>query len=175
MDLAKYVFALLYNEQYKDRLEKALKELSSLFGEIDFISEEFHFPYLERYYGKEMGSPLRKLYISVKGLKDKAHLVEIKLKAIEIERELSVRGSRTVNIDPGYLDESQLILASHKRRGARVYLGKGVYAEIELLYVYGAFRPLYWTYRDYRLPEVREIFGKIRKLYLKERKGSPNS
>ncbi len=172
MDLAKFVFAILYNESFKEELEKALEELRNNFGKIDFLSPEFHFWFLERYYGKEMGAPLKKFYASVEGLKDKEMLVEIKLKTMELEKKLSVKERRTVNIDPGYIDESQLILASHKRRGARVYLGRGVYAEIELLYVYGDFRPLYWTYRDYRHPAVREIFKKIREKYLKERKTS---
>ena len=170
MDLAKFVFAILYNEHHKDKLSKALQELYSLFGEADYLSPEFHFQFLERYYGKEMGTPLKKFYISVKGLRDKEELVQVKLKTMEIEEKYSINGKRTVNIDPGYVDESQLILASHKRRGARVYLSKGIYAEIELLYVYGDFHPLYWTYRDYRYPEVRKIFRDIRKLYLKERK-----
>ena len=174
MDLAKFVFAVLYNENYKDYLHKAIEEISSLFGEIDYLSSEFHFDFLERYYGKEMGTPLKKLYFSVKGLKDKEELVSVKLKTMEIEKKYAINGKRTVNIDPGYVDESQLILASHKRRGARIYLSKGIYAEIELLYVYGEFHPLYWTYRDYRYPEVRKIFQDIRKLFLKERKSSHN-
>ncbi len=170
MDLAKFVFAILYNEKHKDKLSKALKELYSLFGEADYISAEFHFKFLERYYGKEMGTPLKKFYLSVKGLKNKEELIQIKLKTMEIEEALSVDRRRTVNIDPGYVDESQLILASHKRRGARIYLRKGIYAEIELLYAYGDFHPLYWTYRDYRYPKVRKIFQDIRKVYLKEKK-----
>jgi len=174
MDLAKFVFAVLYNENYKDNLHKAIGEISSLFGEIDYLSPEFHFDFLERYYGKEMGAPLKKLYFSVKGLKDKEELVSVKLKTMGIEEKYAINGKRTINIDPGYVDESQLILASHKRRGARIYLSKGIYAEIELLYVYGEFHPLYWTYRDYRYPEVRKIFQDIRKLFLKERKDSHN-
>lgn len=170
MDLAKFIFAILYNESYKDNLLKALEDLNSLFGDADYISPEFHFQFLERYYGREMGRPLRKLYLSVKGLKDKGKLVDVKLTTIEIEKKYAIEGRRTINIDPGYIDESQLILASRKRRGARIYLDKGIYAEIELLYVYGNFHPLYWTYRDYRYPKIREIFKNIRKLYLDERK-----
>lgn len=170
MDLAKFVFAILYNENYEENLNKSLKEIFTIFGKPDYISRKFHFEFLERYYGKEMGKPLKKFYISVEGLKDKEFLVEAKIKTMEIEKDFSVKGKRVVNIDSGYVDESQLILASHKRRGARIYLSKGIYAEIELLYVYGDFHPLYWTYKDYRNPEVRKIFKEIRKLYLKERK-----
>ena len=172
MDLAKYVFAILYSERYKENLLNALEDIYASFGEADFVSCEFHFPFLERYYGKEMEPPLKKLFLSVKGLRDKEELVEVKLRTMQMEKKYSINGNRAVNIDPGYLDESQLILASHKRRGARVYLGRGIYAEIELLFVYGDFRPLYWTYRDYRHPDVRKIFRHIRKLYLRERKSS---
>ena len=173
MDLAKFTFSILYNENKKDKLELALKRIEEEFGGIEEVSKEFYFPFLENYYGKEMGSPLKKVYLSLKGLKDKGELVEVKLKSIEIEKELSQEGKRTVNLDPGYVDESQLILASHKRRGARVYLGRGIYAEIELLFVYGDFRPIYWTYKDYRHPEVRAFFKKVRKSFLKERKALP--
>jgi len=120
MDLAKFTFSILYNENKKDKLELALKRIEEEFGGIEEVSKEFYFPFLENYYGKEMGRPLKKVYLSLKGLKDKGELVEVKLKSIEIEKELSQEGKRTVNLDPGYLDESQLILASHKRRGARI-------------------------------------------------------
>jgi len=173
MDLAKFTFSILYNENKKDKLELALKRIEEEFGGIEEVSKEFYFPFLENYYGKEMGRPLKKVYLSLKGLKDKGELVEVKLKSIEIEKELSQEGKRTVNLDPGYVDESQLILASHKRRGARVYLGRGIYTEIELLFVYGDFRPIYWTYKDYRHPEVRAFFKKVRKSFLKERKALP--
>ena len=170
MDLAKFIFAVLYNENFKEILEEALKEIEELFGEVDFVSPHFHFTFLERYYGKEMGKPLKKFYLSVKGLKDKEMLTEVKLTTMKLEEKYSVKGNRSMNVDPGYLDESQLVLASRKRRGGRIYLSKGIYAELELLYVYGNFRPIYWTYRDYRDPNVRKIFENIRKLYLKERK-----
>jgi len=170
MDLAKFTFSILYNENYRDNLKRALEEIERRFGKIDLISEEFYFEFLENYYGREMGKPLKKLYLSLRDLKDKGQLVDIKLESMELEKELSVRGNRTVNLDPGYLDESQLILASHKRRGARIYLSKGIYAEIELLYVYGGFRPIYWTYRDYKDVRVRSFFENIRKKFLKDRK-----
>ncbi|GAB6065563.1 DUF4416 family protein [Aquifex pyrophilus] len=170
MDLAKYVFAVLFNENYRESYEKALREIEKLFGKVDLISEEFRFPFLERYYSREMGRPLIKVYLSVEGLRDKGELPEVKKKAMEIEKKLSLSGKRTVNLDPGYIDESQLILASRKRRGARVYLREGVYAEIELLFVYDEFRPLYWTYPDYRHTPVREFFKKVKKKFLKERK-----
>ncbi len=170
MDLAKFTFSILYNENYRENLKRALEEIERHFGKIDLISEEFYFNFLENYYGREMGKPLKKLYLSLRDLKDKGQLVDIKLKSMEVEKELSVRGNRTVNLDPGYLDETQLILASHKRRGARIYLSREIYAEVELLYVYGAFRPLYWTYPDYRHTAVREFFKKVRKKFLEERK-----
>ncbi|AAC06686.1 DUF4416 family protein [Aquifex aeolicus] len=170
MDLAKFIFSILFNKNKRDKLDQALKRIEKEFGEIEEVSKEFYFPFLENYYGREMGKPLKKIYLSLKGLKNKEELVEVKLKAMELEEELSEEGKRSVNLDPGYLDESQLILASHKRRGARVYLGSGIYAEIELLFVYRDFRPIYWTYRDYRHPEVREFFRRVRKRFLKERK-----
>ncbi len=170
MELSKLTFSVLFNESRRENLFSLLEDLRKAFGEISLLSEEFSFQFLERYYGKEMGTPLKKVYLSIGGLVEKSRMVEVKRISRELEEKYSEGGRRTLNVDPGFVDESQLILLSHKRRGARVYLAEGVYAEIELLYVYGAFRPLYWTYRDYRHPEVRKFFERVRKEYLRERK-----
>jgi len=170
MEFAKLTFSVLFNESRKENFYRFLEEVKDLFGSLSLISREFHFQFLERYYGKEMGIPLKRVYLSTEGLIEKSEMVKVKKISRELEEKYSEGGKRTLNIDPGFVDESQLILLSHKRRGARVYLAEGVYAEIELLFVYGAFRPLYWTYRDYRHPEVRKFFERVRKEYLRERK-----
>ncbi|MFN3467301.1 MAG: DUF4416 family protein, partial [Candidatus Brocadiales bacterium] len=46
---------------------------------------------------------------------------------------------RPVNIDPGYLTSSKLVLASTNDYSHRIYLKKGIYAEVTLRYVKGAF------------------------------------
>jgi hypothetical protein len=75
-----------------------------------------------------------------------------------------------VNVDPGYLDGTKLVLATTKNAGHRVYIDSGVHAEIELIYRCGAFTPLEWTYADYREPAALEFFAKVRRNYLAELK-----
>lgn len=158
-ELAKPVLAILYRS--RELLEDFLSEL-----EIERRSEEFYFEGLQRYYGREMGEGLLKSFVSLAGFIRREELKEFKLWAMERERDYSCKGKRTLNVDPGYVDESHLVLASSKKRGGRIYLGAGVYAEIEYLYLYGGFRPLYWTYADYRDYRVRQFFERVREDFL---------
>lgn len=161
MELAKPVLAVLYRE------ESILKEfLCDL--EVEKLSPAFYFEGLQRYYGREMGEGLLKRFISLSGLMEKEELKDFKLWAMGKEEEYSCSGKRSINIDPGYVDESQLVLASSKRRGGRFYLGNGVYAEMEYLYLYGKFRPLYWTYGDYRDNRVKRFFEDVREDLLRQ-------
>ncbi|RTZ69317.1 MAG: DUF4416 domain-containing protein [Aquificaceae bacterium] len=174
--LVKPTFSVLYNESFPSALETALEELKRLVGGFDLTSEVYHFPHLERYYGKEMGYPLKRLYLSGKNLinadpcSQGLNPLKLKLLAMEIEKELSVGGNRVVNIDPGWVDKHHLFLTTHKERGGRFYLGKGIFAEMEYLYFGGDFRDLFWTYEDYRKREVKDFFLKVRRLYLKQLK-----
>ena len=62
------------------------------------------------------------------------------------------------------------MLASTKESSHRVYLGRGIWAEVELLWRAGAFEPLPWTYADYRTPEALGFFGKAREALKKFRR-----
>ncbi|MFN3870552.1 MAG: DUF4416 family protein [Aquificaceae bacterium] len=161
MELSKPIIALLYREE--ELLEDFLSEIS-----YELTSESFYFEGLQRYYRKEMGKGLYKRFVSLKGLMKKEDLLDFKLWAMKREEAYKLEGRRRLNIDVGYVDESHLILASSKKRGGRIYLGSGVYAEMEYLYVYGAFRPLYWTYGDYRDKRVRDFFEGVRERFLEE-------
>lgn len=134
------------------------------------MSEPFFFESIQSYYSREMGENLLKVFVSLKGLIRKDDLKVYKLWSVRWEKHLSVNGRRRLNIDPGYVDRHQLVLASSKARGGRIFLGEGVFAEIEYLYVHGAFRPLFWTYADYRDKKVKEFFHTVRKDYLRELK-----
>ena len=170
MELSKPVMAILYREE--DVLKDFLSKLP-----ISRLSESFYFEGLQRYYSKEMGEGLLKVYASLDCMVKKEYIVPFKLWAMAQERFYALEGKRKLNIDAGYVDESHLVLASSKRRGARIYMGSGVYVEIEYLYVYGSYRPLYWTYSDYRDRRVRAFFEQVREDFLKElnlaRKGNP--
>ena len=56
---------------------------------------------------------------------------------------------RVVNLDPGYVEPSKLVLASMKPFAHRIYLRRGVWAEVTLLYRHGRWEALDWTFPDY--------------------------
>lgn len=165
MELSKPILCISYTD--KKKLEGLLSSLS-----VENITEPFFFPHIQKYYSKEMGENILKVYLSLKGLMDKESLADFKLWAINQELLFSQDGKRKLNIDPGYIDESHLMLTSSKRRGGRVYLGRGVYAEIEYLFVHGGFRALYWTYADYRDRRVKSFFEMVRRSFLDELKAT---
>ncbi len=56
---------------------------------------------------------------------------------------------RPVNLDPGYVTESKLVLASAKDFAHRIYLGEGIYAEVTLTYARGRWQAGPHTFPDY--------------------------
>ncbi len=77
-------------------------------------------------------------------------------------------GNRRINIDPGYINPERLILAKGKNFTHRVYLSKGIFADLTLIFQKGSFRPLEWTYPDYADPEIIGFFNDIRNKYMAE-------
>jgi hypothetical protein len=69
---------------------------------------------------------------------------------------------RPVNLDPGLLRLDSVVLASTKPAGQRIYLGSGVHAEVTLIYDKGGYRPLPWTYPDFRSREYLDYFERLR-------------
>jgi hypothetical protein len=82
-----------------------------------------------------------------------------------------VAGRRRVDVDPGYLTRTKLVLATTKDYAHRVYLGRGIYAEVTLSYRQGAFHPWPWTYPDYASPEYAPQLEAMRRLYLRQLAG----
>ena len=56
---------------------------------------------------------------------------------------------RSVNLDPGYLTLSKLVLASTKDHAQRIYLGQAIWAEITLAFRGKSFTRHPWSYPDY--------------------------
>ena len=126
------------------------------FGETDFQSNPMPFTHTD-YYQKEFGDGLQRVFISFKKLVSPNVLSKIKVSSNTIEKKLAQKDLRTVNIDPGYLALAKVVLASTKDFYHRIYLDKGIYAEITLLYQQKRFRPLEWTYPDYRSQRCQDL------------------
>ena len=146
---------------------KANQILIKRFGAIDLESETLDFVYTD-YYKKEMGEGLKRRFISFKKLIPPDILPEIKIFTNRLENRLSTQQRRNINIDPGYLDMAKVILASTKDYSHRIYIKRGIFAEVTLFYQNKEFQPWPWTYPDYKTKDYREIFNKIRQLYIQQ-------
>lgn len=146
--------------QVKDRLQ-------NIFSPGDMESAEFVFDFTP-YYNEEMGAPLFKRFISFTELIDPVRLPEIKLLTDKIENETASAGRRIINIDPGFLSNANVILATTKNHYHRVPLSRGIYAHIEyVIKKKNTLTPLEWTYPDFRTPHYMAFFEKLIALYKK--------
>ena len=139
--------------------------LEEQFGPADCESELLEFAYTD-YYEPEMGAGLKRKFWGFSRLAVPDALVDLKLFTNRLEQTLAVNGKRTVNMDPGYLTAARVVLASTKDFAHRLYLGKGIYGEVTLLYQKKDFRALPWTYPDYRSEAYLQYFRELRKLYV---------
>jgi hypothetical protein len=151
-------------------LMRAVEDLKSIYGEVDLLSDLLPFD-STRYYDKEMGAPLFRRFIAFKELVQREALASIKKRTNGVEERYSRDGCRKVNIDPGVLSEENLVLATTKGFGHRVYLRDGIYADLTLIFRKGSFRPQAWTYPDYRRGEVIDLMNGLRRVYVKQLKG----
>jgi len=159
----KLITALTCND---DSLFAVVRErLLQEFGPIDHQSILLNFTHTD-YYRREMGAELKKGFLSFAQLIRPEALVDIKLRTNALEREWTEHGKRRVNVDPGYLEASKLVMATTKNLGHRVYLGQGIYADLQLRFRRGRFEPNEWTFPDYREPMVLDFFLKARQLFL---------
>jgi hypothetical protein len=69
---------------------------------------------------------------------------------------------RPLNLDPGYITQAKLVLATVKDRDHRVYLRDGIFAEVTLNFVGGRWVEHRWTYPDYRTADVAEFATRCR-------------
>ena len=151
---------------YKDEaiFIKAKEKLRKQFGKIDFESTEIDFNYTD-YYEAEMGKALKRRFISFTKLIPIQDLYRIKLYTNRLETKFLTAKCRQINIDPGYMDLAKLVLATTKDYAHRIFLRKGIFAEITLSFRGSSFSANEWTYPDYRSQEYIDIFNQIRKLY----------
>jgi hypothetical protein len=186
------VAVLLSRPELKPEL---LARLEESFGPADWLSPELPFGHTH-YYDAEMGRPITRFFVSCQQLVDPAGLAGAKRTTNDLEekfRRPGLRagipptslsgfaaglragipaGLRPVNLDPGLLSLARFVLASTKPSAHRVPLASGIYAEIELLFERGSFRPVEWTYPDYRTREYLDILGHIRGLLKAQRAGT---
>jgi len=146
-----------------------IQRLSEEFGKAIVSSETIPFNFTN-YYDDEMGEKLLRKWVLFDCKIEPDTIADIKNNTIRIEQDLAQEGKRSVNIDPGYITPSKVILATTKDNAHRIYLRDGIFAEITLMYVAGAWKPQQRTYRDYRTKTAVEFFEQCRTFILKRNK-----
>lgn len=176
MAKVKLIAGIIFRET-NDASSEAEKELETVFSGIDSRTDKLKFDLsvtgntptgFTDYYCEEMGRNLLRYWISFREPLELEKIHLVKLKTIEIESHFSLEGKRRINIDPGYVSGSKLVLFSTKDYSHRMYIADGINAEITLIYEHGKFNTLKWTYPDYKTEMALNFFTKARERYLKE-------
>jgi len=139
--------------------------LEKEFGRIILKSSPFIFKETD-YYKNEMGPDLTRVFAAFDIFIEGDSIADIKIKTNRIEETIfSTNRKRTVNIDPGYVTSAKVVLATTKNFQHRIYLKKGIFAEITLRYRGKSYEPWEWTFKDYRLKESIDFFNSLRAVY----------
>ena len=146
-------------------LGAAAQRLGSAFGPVDLTSEVWAFDQTP-YYHREIGATILRQFVSIERLVDPGHLAAIKHQTNGLEqdlaRDLALPVPRPVNLDPGLIEPSKLVLATTKNYSHRLYIGDRMYAEVTLMFDKGNWCPMPYTYPDYRQPCYHEFFSRVR-------------
>ena len=141
--------------------------LSCEFGHIESKGGPFAF-HETNYYDKEMGGPLSRYFFGFSDLIPADSLAGIKIRTNTIEgnwRSGKIPVARPINLDPGYLEEAKLVLASTKNFYHRILLSRGIYAEVTMHYQGGQWQALPWTFPDFRSGRYHVYFTDLRNRY----------
>lgn len=157
-------------------LEQAKALVAGRIAPIRKQGSVYAFDYTQ-YYAREMGEGLIKQLVWFEGSVDPAVLPQVKRQTMELEKELGRveegKVRRRANIDPGLVSIESLALASTKYCGHRLCIAPQLYAEVTLLFQKGRYRPLEWTYPDFRTEEAQAFLLEIRAWLLQLRGAAP--
>ncbi|MCP5106569.1 MAG: DUF4416 family protein [bacterium] len=151
---------------YRDEhIYPGIKEkLEGFFSSVDLETGPIDFNFTT-YYNREMGTPLFRRFISFEKLIDPQELPDSKLLTNKLEIETTLEGNRAVNLDPGYLSDANVIIATTKNHYHRVPLTKGIYAHIEYMRIGKKLVTMEWTYPDFKSPQYMVFFEQLIPLY----------
>ncbi|HYF49928.1 MAG TPA: DUF4416 family protein [Planctomycetota bacterium] len=146
--------------------------LEELLGPAEVVSDVFPFDKTE-YYRDTMGPSIVRGFYVFERLADPAALPDWKHAAHRIEASLRLTLApsgvphRPINIDPGYLAGSKLVLASTKDFAHRIYLRDGIFAEITLNFRGDAWESHHFTFPDFKSGMYDAFLRKARDRHLK--------
>jgi hypothetical protein len=143
------------------------QRIIALYGPIDHRSPVIPFDFTN-YYEPEMGDIIDRAFFSFERLIEADQLPEIKRQSNELEDSLApllTRVKRPINLDPGYIEQAKVILASTKNFYHRIYLRGGIFAELTMHFKNNTYQFFPWTYPDYQSKDYQEFFLRIRQIY----------
>ncbi len=184
------IFMAAIFSQSDEVIVSVSQECQRLWGNIALTSPSFDHSETS-YYEREMGAGLRKQFVVFDGVFDPAELADRKLASNAIEDRAAAQNragcspppsslqmvvanlnvARPVNIDPGYITLTKLVLASAKDRAHRIYLNHGIYAEECLYYLGGEWHSRPWTYPDYQRADFQDFFSQAREMLKSQLRG----
>ena len=165
--LVKLFVGVLFSDEHL--LERALEMLFEKYGDIDFVSDSFPFDNTG-YYEPEMGSPIYRKFVSFERLVHPKEMARIKIETNEIEDLLAVKHNRKVNLDPGIMDYDKVVLASAKYNGQKIYLDRGIWADLTFHFEKNRFDPYPWSFPDFKKGLYNDVFLKIRQKFKEQRR-----
>jgi hypothetical protein len=148
-------------------LPKVEERLAELFGAVELRSLLFPFD-LTQYYDRTMGTPIYRYFLSFAELMEPSAIAGIKIKTNEMEAAFADEYrnvQRPVNLDPGYLEQSKIVLASTKNFYHRILISQGIYAEVTLHFEKGEWRSFPWTFPDFKSDRYHSFFMLLRERY----------
>ena len=157
--------------RYPDALAWGIEQLEEIYGPAALVSPVYDFTETS-YYNESMGDDLKKQFVAFETLIQPDVIVDAKIKTNALEAAYKSSGQfaeeRPLNLDPGYISEAKLVLATTKDRDHRLYMARGIYAEVTLYYRKKEWCGSRWTYPDYQRQDFQEYFSKCRQ-WLKEK------
>jgi hypothetical protein len=148
-------------------LSQVVVQLENCMGAVEDQSDVYPFSFTS-YYADEMGKQLDKQFFSFTKSMHPEALPGIKRKTNELEEIFAHDGKRCVNIDPGYLTGSKLVLASTKDFAHRIFLAENIYGDLQLQFRHNAFWPEAWTFPDYKTDLALTFFTRVRTHFVRE-------
>lgn len=148
-------------------LPRVQRDLQAAFGPIDHRTGRLRFDDTD-YYRRQMGATIDRVFFSFEDLIEAETLPSIKVRTNGMEqvyREENSQVTRPVNFDPGYLEQPKVVLASTKNFYHRMYLSRGVFAEVTMHFRNNTYQFFPWTYPDYRSSDSQEFFLRVRQIY----------
>lgn len=156
---------LAFVSSYDEALAWTRERTAAAWGNIALASDVFDFTETD-YYAATMGAGLKKTFFAFEKLIDPAALPELKLQTNRWEEEYAEAAehdvARPLNLDPGYVTEAKLVLASTKDHAHRIYLRDGIYAEVTLHFRDKRWQSSPWTYPDYQRDDFQAFFTQCR-------------